>query len=129
MGAHIPSNERKDFLTEASKENEYPKVPKVAYCLAATSGRHTGTDWSRTYVVCADGVRRLTPKEYERLQGFPDYWTLPARYAVDSEDTDTTRSRSTISNRLDGIGFAGVGLTALPINESSQASPALGHLC
>lgn len=78
VGAHIPSNERKDFLTETSKENEYPKVPKVAYCLAATSGRRTGTDWSRNYVVCADGVRRLTPKEYERLQGFPDYWTLPA---------------------------------------------------
>lgn len=35
--------------------------------------------------------RRLTPKEYERLQGFPDYWTLPARYTVDSEDTDTLR--------------------------------------
>ena len=90
-GAHKPPNARKDFLTEASKKNEYPKVPKVAYCLAATSGRHTGTDWSRTYVVCADGVRRLTPKEYERLQGFPDYWTLPAQYASDSEDTDTLR--------------------------------------
>lgn len=90
-GAHTPSNERKDFLTEASKANEYPKVPKVAYCLAATSGRHTGTDWSRTYVVCADGVRRLTPKEYERLQGFPDYWTLPVRYAAESDDTDTLR--------------------------------------
>lgn len=90
-GAHKTSNERKDFITEASAPNEYPKVPKVAYCLAATSGRHTGTDWSRTYVVCDDGVRRMTPKEYERLQGFPDFWTLPDGYDVNDEDTDTLR--------------------------------------
>lgn len=90
-GAHKTPNERKDFVTQAGKENEYPKVPKVAYCLAATSGRHTGTDWSRTYVVCTDGVRRLTPKEYERLQGFPDYWTLPPRYTFEGEETDTLR--------------------------------------
>lgn len=90
-GAHKTSNERKDFITEASAPNEYPKVPKVAYCLAATSGRHTGTDWSRTYVVCDDGVRRMTPKEYERLQGFPDFWTLPAGYNANDEDTDTLR--------------------------------------
>lgn len=90
-GAHKTSNERKDFITEASAPNEYPKVPKVAYCLAATSGRHTGTDWSRTYVVCDDGVRRMTPKEYERLQGFPDFWTLPEGYDVNDENTDTLR--------------------------------------
>lgn len=90
-GAHKTCNERKDFITEASAPNEYPKVPKVAYCLAATSGRHTGTDWSRTYVVCDDGVRRMTPKEYERLQGFPDLWTLPAGYDANDEDTDTLR--------------------------------------
>lgn len=91
VGAHKTTNERKDFITEASAPNEYPKVPKVAYCLAATSGRHTGTDWSRTYVVCDDGVRRMTPKEYERLQGFPDFWTLPEGYDVNDEDTDTLR--------------------------------------
>lgn len=90
-GAHNTTNERKDFITEASAPNEYPKVPKVAYCLAATSGRHTGTDWSRTYVVCDDGVRRMTPKEYERLQGFPDFWTLPEGYDVNDEETDTLR--------------------------------------
>lgn len=90
-GAHKTTNERKDFITEASAPNEYPKVPKIAYCLAATSGRHTGTDWSRTYVVCDDGVRRMTPKEYERLQGFPDFWTLPAGYDANDEDTDTLR--------------------------------------
>ena len=90
-GAHKTTNERKAFITEASAPDEYPKVPKVAYCLAATSGRHTGTDWSRTYVVCDDGVRRMTPKEYERLQGFPDFWTLPEGYDVNDEDTDTLR--------------------------------------
>lgn len=90
-GAHKTEHERKDFITEASAMDAYPKVPKVAYCLAATSGRHTGTDWSRTYVVCDDGVRRMTPKEYERLQGFPDFWTLPEGYDVNDEDTDTLR--------------------------------------
>ncbi|MFN0224064.1 DNA (cytosine-5-)-methyltransferase [Paenibacillus sp. KR2-11] len=90
MGAFKPQAAREDFLTEASKPNEYPKVPNVAYCLAATSGRHTGTDWSRTYVVCRDGVRRLTPKEYERLQGFPDMWTLP-NAAKNDDSTDTLR--------------------------------------
>lgn len=86
-----PKNARNDFITESNPVGMYPKVPRVAYCLAATSGRHTGTDWSRTYVACADGVRRMTPREYERLQGFPDNWTLPAGYNVDDEDTDTLR--------------------------------------
>lgn len=54
-----------------------PVVQRLGYCLAATSGRHTGTDWSRTYVIYPDGVRRLTPLEAERLQGFPDGWTVP----------------------------------------------------
>lgn len=84
-------NERLDFITEANPPGVYPMVPHVAYCLAATSGRHTGTDWSRTYVSCSDGVRRMTPKEYERLQGFPDNWTLPEGYDANDEDTDTLR--------------------------------------
>ena len=54
-----------------------PVVQRLGYCLAATSGRHTGTDWSRTYVTYPDAVRRLTPLEAERLQGFPDGWTVP----------------------------------------------------
>ena len=37
------------------------------------------------------GVRRLTPRECERLQGFPDDWT---RYADDgSEISDSARYR------------------------------------
>ncbi|WP_240033561.1 DNA cytosine methyltransferase [Salinibacterium amurskyense] len=55
-------------------------VKKLAHCLYAESARHTGTDWSRNYVSYPEGkVRRLTPLEAERLQGFPDGWTdLPS---------------------------------------------------
>lgn len=53
-------------------------VKKLAHCLYAESARHTGTDWSRNYVSYPEGaVRRLTPLETERLQGFPDDWTMP----------------------------------------------------
>jgi len=60
-------------------------VQRLSYCLAATSGRHTGTDWSRSYVCYSDKVRRFTPREYERLQGFPADWTLP----LDNPSPDT----------------------------------------
>jgi len=91
QGAVKPENERKDFITEESKPDEYPKVPRVAYCLAASSGRHTGTDWSRTYVVCENGVRRLSPVESERLQGFPDNWTSPSDDSINDENINTLR--------------------------------------
>lgn len=67
------SSTRKTF--PKSKELGEIKVPDLAFCLAATSGRHTGTDWSRTYIAYESTVRRLTPLECERLQGFPDNWT------------------------------------------------------
>jgi DNA (cytosine-5)-methyltransferase 1 len=55
-----------------------PLVKKLAHCLYACSARHTGTDWSRNYAVYPDGrVRRFLPVECERLQGFPDGWTIP----------------------------------------------------
>lgn len=82
--------ERKAFLTESTPAGKYPRVPTVGYCLAATSGRHTGTDWSRTYATCDDGVRRLTPIECERLQGFPDDWTKTSN-GYDPEESDSLR--------------------------------------
>lgn len=55
-----------------------PVVKKLAHCLYACSARHTGTDWSRNYAIYPEGrVRRFLPVECERLQGFPDGWTIP----------------------------------------------------
>ena len=70
-----PAGVRDGFLRDSRCNSSGAIVAEVAYCLAATSGRHTGTDWSRTYVSYEDAVRRLTPTECEGLQGFPVGWT------------------------------------------------------
>jgi len=69
-----------------------PIVQGIAYCLYACSARHTGTDWSRTYVTYPEGrVRRLIPSECEQIQGFPIGWTMPQNPPEDIEKLDTLR--------------------------------------
>lgn len=69
-----------------------PIVAGLAYCLYACSARHTGTDWSRNYVSYPQGkVRRLLPVECERLQGFPENWTVPISSQTELDDSDEPR--------------------------------------
>jgi DNA (cytosine-5)-methyltransferase 1 len=71
-----------------------PVVQSIAYCLYATSARHTGTDWSRTYVSYPrkGQVRRLTPSECEGVMGFPPRWTeLENKKSYSVDDLDTLR--------------------------------------
>ncbi|EDT6762404.1 DNA cytosine methyltransferase [Salmonella enterica subsp. enterica] len=89
-GKHV-KNIREGFLNISTCEVSGAKVADVAYCLAATSGRHTGTDWSRTYISYESSVRRMTPKECEGVQGFPLNWTLPLYSTNKSEDIDSDR--------------------------------------
>jgi DNA (cytosine-5)-methyltransferase 1 len=78
-----------------------PIVKKLAHCLYACSARHTGTDWSRNYAVYPDGrVRRFVPVECERLQGFPEGWTIP------KEDSKFYRAYDLDSLRYYAIGNA-----------------------
>ena len=87
-----PENQRLAFLRETMCKRTGAYVPEVAFCLAATSGRHTGTDWSRSYVSYEKEVRRLTPTECERLQGFPEDWTLPSEsFRLSDDRIDTLR--------------------------------------
>jgi len=90
-----PLHDRSSFLKADHCERTGAVVPRTAYCLAATSGRHTGTDWSRSYVSFRDAARRLTPSECERLQGFPEGWTLPQdRKYEDTERLDSLRYKA-----------------------------------
>lgn len=87
-----PEKPRLGFLRSSKCKITGAMVPEVAFCLAATSGRHTGTDWSRSYVAYENSVRRLTPTECERIQGFPENWTLPkSDLATPREDIDSLR--------------------------------------
>lgn len=73
-------------------DSERGYVKKLAHCLYAESARHTGTDWSRNYVSYPEGrVRRLTPLETERLQGFPDDWTYPTHEIANVNTLDSAR--------------------------------------
>jgi DNA (cytosine-5)-methyltransferase 1 len=90
--SEFPPSERAGFLASCTASKSGAIVPEVAYCLAATSGRHTGTDWSRSYVSYQKRVRRLTPTECEGLQGFPKGWSIPEdALKVASIDLDSLR--------------------------------------
>jgi len=81
------------FKRSVGDPRKGPIVKSLAHCLYACSARHTGTDWSRNYASYPDGrVRRLVPVECERLQGFPDGWTIPIddRFK-DAEELDSHR--------------------------------------
>lgn len=85
-GGHSPQDRPngKDVVSPFKKvigdpSRSGPVVQSIAYCLYACSARHTGTDWSRTYVSYPKrgAVRRLTAKECEGIMAFPDGWTVP----------------------------------------------------
>jgi len=70
-----------------------PVIQSIAYCLYATSARHTGTDWSRNYVCYPEEgrVRRLTPAECEGVMAFPPEWTVPSGKDMDENSLDSAR--------------------------------------
>lgn len=99
-------NEKKSpslFQTVIGDARKGPLVKSIAHCIYAESARHTGTDWSRNYVWYPRGkVRRFTPNEVERVQGFPDNWTRPSHY--DEERSD----------RIDSLRYHAVGNAVTP---------------
>ncbi len=91
------------FQTIIGNTRKGPLVKSIAHCIYAESARHTGTDWSRNYVWYPQGkVRRFTPNEVERVQGFPEDWTLPNGY--DERQSD----------KIDSLRYHAVGNAVTP---------------
>ena len=80
----MPMNSGKDFK---ARETD------VAQPLMA--GGPVGGNQGRDYIKQTTAVRRLTPREYERLQGFPDNWTqIPWRKRPAEECPDSPRYKA-----------------------------------
>jgi DNA (cytosine-5)-methyltransferase 1 len=91
------------FQTIIGNTSKGPLVKSIAHCIYAESARHTGTDWSRNYVWYPNGrVRRFVPSEIERVQGFPEGWTVPSKAFSSSPD------------RLDSLRYHAVGNAVTP---------------
>lgn len=94
---------------DASEDGTGRGVPLVAGTLQANYGKKQGLDnqhidgGCQMFAQTRSGVRRLTPRECERLQGLPDDWT---RY-------DATGKELSDSKRYHMIGNAG----AVPVLE------------
>lgn len=121
---HLPENPRLGFLRHTVSPETGAHVPEVAFCLAATSGRHTGTDWSRSYISYDDEVRRLTPAECEKLQGFPSNWTVPKENVHLSEDAIDTLRYHAIGN---AVSVPVVEWVAKRIHAELKATQENGH--
>lgn len=63
----------------------------------AKGGHRIDLDTAGAYVADARGVRRLTPREYERLMGLPDDWT---RYRADGTEQRNTARYRQVGNAL-----------------------------
>lgn len=116
-----PGPERAGFMTECTHPKTGAKVPLVAYCVSATSGRHTGLDWARSYVSYDDAVRRPTPTESERLQGFPAGWTVPSEdYRLPTRGLDSERYKA-VGNAVAVPVVRWIAKRLLPLLSASHA--------
>lgn len=71
---NIRKTEGRDSTLRGEEHKKYvPKAEDVANCL--TTGDKNVEKW----VFVEEGLRRITPVECERLQGFPDDWTSVGR--------------------------------------------------
>lgn len=79
---------RATVLAFTQNQRDEVRAVEVPGALAASPGMK-----QQTFMALDLGVRRLTPRETERLQGFPDDWT---RYDADGKElSDSARYRMT----------------------------------
>lgn len=64
----------------------------IVGCLMASDSKQP-----KSVMVAGGGVRYLTPTEYERLQGFPDGWTIVPGKTTDRHRYNTCGNAVTVN--------------------------------
>ena len=75
--------EYQDYSPTVSTPSGGSHLPMVAQALQVDGQLRSGTSWGTDKPQSTRNIRRLTPIECERLQGFPDQWT---KYGIDKDD-------------------------------------------
>lgn len=87
-----PESMRRNHAPSREEEQDVPF--QIAPCLETTCHDYSRAD-GFVMIPCGDEVRRLTPTECERLQGFPDGWTqIPWKKKSASECPDGPRYKA-----------------------------------
>jgi len=72
-------------------------VPSVASPTLASNGPKHPSNFEQTFVGSSPGVRRLTPRECERISGWPDDHT---RYTADGREIADSHRYSMVGNAV-----------------------------
>lgn len=97
---YLPKSAREENWAESETKNALRTgESKVSHALRANAGCAYRED-AETYPVQNMGVRRLTPLECERLQGFPDGWTDIGDYT----DSTGKKRKTSDSARYKALG-------------------------
>lgn len=86
----IACSQRSQGGGQGAKTGLY-EIPETAQSLQTDGQLRSGTSWDTNKPQSARNIRRLTPIECERLQGFPDNWT---KYGIDKNGKQITISDS-----------------------------------
>src|SRR5690606_17316823 len=84
VGFHGSPNAAHTLRAEASRNDFIHVAPTLSTKNEVASSSTQRQRWMEQSAVMFGAVRRLTPRECERLQGFPDDWTLLDEKTADS---------------------------------------------
>ncbi|WP_010177571.1 DNA (cytosine-5-)-methyltransferase [Aquimarina agarilytica] len=87
-----------------------------------TSGALTANGYQENLLTNMESVRRLTPMECERLQGFPDLWTKYGIKNNEKIELSDSKRYQLIGNAVSVAVVKAVGVSILPIFSASKIS-------
>lgn len=101
----------REVRTDEAKELRRLHIEKTGQDYSPRRGKQLDirNDGLANTLVCSDGkgnliydgnIRRLTPLEWERLQGFPDNWTATGYFEKGERKISDTRRYETLGNAV-----------------------------
>lgn len=109
------TTDKKFAVAHYGHKNKAPKISDLMPTLKAQSHGH------EPMVKDAFGLRRLTPVECERLQGFPDEWTRFGIFDNEIKEISDTQRYTMLGNAVSVVVVKAIGKRLLKNNKQSRS--------